>query len=108
MIETQWTTVANEGDFAADDRVRADVDGTALTVFRVEGEYFAIADQCTHARASLSQGLIVGKTVMCPLHGAAFDLTSGAALTLPAVKGVKTFPVRVEGGAVQVSLGSDA
>jgi 3-phenylpropionate/trans-cinnamate dioxygenase ferredoxin component len=108
MSETQWTTVATEGNFAADDRVRADVDGTALTVFRVEGEYYAIADQCTHARASLSQGLLVGKTVMCPLHGAAFDLATGAALTLPAVQGVKTFPVRVEDGAVQVSLGGDS
>ena len=84
------------------------LNGKRIAVFNCEGSYLAIDDYCTHDDASLAEGgLIVenGKCVVeCPWHGAHFDLNSGAALTLPAVKPVKTYPVRIEGDTIEVEI----
>ncbi len=65
---------------------------------------------CTHARALLSDGSFdrVRCTVECPLHGAEFDVRSGAALTLPATEEAATYPVRVREGMVEVDVGGPA
>lgn len=82
---------------------RFDVAGRALCLAAVDGEVFAIDDTCTHAEVSLSEGTIDGTTIECFLHGATFDLRTGAA-TLPAIRPADTFPVSVEGDDVLVSL----
>ncbi len=93
----KWIEFCPVSYFEKEDRKRIDVEGTAgITVFKIENGYYAIEDACTHAVASLSMGIVDGKKVMCPLHGAAFDLESGKALSLPAVKGVRTFAVKIE------------
>jgi 3-phenylpropionate/trans-cinnamate dioxygenase ferredoxin subunit len=66
--------------------VAVDVNGTAVCVARVGDEVFAVADTCTHSDASLSEGEISGFKIECWLHGAEFDLRSGAALTPPATQ----------------------
>lgn len=69
------------------------------------GEYYAIDDTCTHADASLAEGqMLDGCKVACPLHGAIFDIKSGAALTLPAVTPVETYKVTVDGTAIMVEV----
>lgn len=75
-----------------------------IAVFHVNGEFFAIDDTCTHAQASLSAGDIVGNTVECPRHGAAFDVRTGEALSLPATKPVQTYPVRLEGDEILIAI----
>jgi len=62
----------------------------------VAGTLYAIEDVCTHDGGELDQGELDGCRIMCPRHGAYFDVTTGAALTLPAIVPVETFPVRVE------------
>lgn len=76
-----------------------------ISVFNFGGEYYAIDDTCTHADASLAEGRQVGDCkVACPLHGAQFDLQTGAALTLPAVVAVQTYKVTVEGDSIMVEV----
>ena len=72
-----------------------EIEGYAVAVFNVSGEFFAIEDQCTHAEVQLSAGWVDGKCVSCPWHGAQFDLCTGEALSLPAIESVKSFPVHV-------------
>jgi 3-phenylpropionate/trans-cinnamate dioxygenase ferredoxin subunit len=81
-----------------------DLDGRRLLVCRVDGAYYAIDDVCTHDGGSLDQGFLDGTRVECPRHGARFDVTTGRALTLPAVRPVKTYPTRVDDGVVEVEL----
>jgi 3-phenylpropionate/trans-cinnamate dioxygenase ferredoxin component len=76
-----------------------------IAVFNVEGKLFAISDICTHAEASLSEGMVEGETVHCPLHGATFDLCTGEALTPPAFEPVQTFPVVVQENEIYVEVG---
>jgi len=90
-------------DLPEDRGTCVDVGGTAVAVFRVDDGVHAIADQCSHAEASLSEGEVCDGEVECPRHGAAFDVTTGAALTLPATVPVATYRAEVRDGDVFVS-----
>lgn len=97
-----WVDVAPAADFPPGTARTADLDGTAVAVFHVGGGYHAIEDLCSHEAEPLSGGAVEGEEVICPRHGARFCLRTGAALSPPAYEPVAVFPVRVEGGMVQV------
>ena len=80
------------------------LEGLVIALFNVDGKFFAIDDTCTHAEASLSEGSLEGTVVTCPHHGAQFDLKSGNALTLPAVTGVRTYPIKIQGDEIKIVL----
>ncbi len=80
------------------------VEGRPVALCNVNGELYALEDICTHAFAYLSEGGLEGGQIRCPLHGAMFDVKSGEAKSLPAVKAVPTHEVKVEDGQVYVAL----
>jgi 3-phenylpropionate/trans-cinnamate dioxygenase ferredoxin subunit len=92
--------VAKKSEIAPGTTKRVVAGGTEILLCNVEGSIYAIEDVCTHDGAPLDQGELEGKCVVCPRHGANFDVTTGTAMTLPAVLDVKTFPVRVEGDSI--------
>jgi nitrite reductase/ring-hydroxylating ferredoxin subunit len=74
-----------------------------ILVAEVEGEVVAIEDACNHAGASLAEGIRIGKTVVCPMHGYVFDLTTGALLRPRRLcDDQRKFVARVEGEEVSV------
>lgn len=74
-----------------------EVDNVRVALFNLEGEFYAIADVCTHDGGPLVEGAIVnGCEVRCPRHGARFDIRTGAALSFPAFQATATYAVRVE------------
>jgi len=81
-----------------------DVGGYELGVYNCDGEYFAIEDRCSHDDGPLCEGDWDPDrcAVICPRHGANFDLRSGRPLTLPAVEPVGVYPVHVVDGVVVV------
>lgn len=74
------------------------VDGVGIVVTNLAGKYCAIEDQCTHDGGPLGDGKIVGTDIVCPRHGARFDVCSGAVLALPAVEPVPAYTVEVKDG----------
>lgn len=86
--------------------VRVDVEGTPVAVALVDGQVYAIADTCSHADYSLSEGDLdpLECALECPKHGSLFSLQTGEALTLPATVAVATFPVAIRGDEVVVDL----
>ena len=76
-------------------------------IYNCDGELHAIEDRCSHDDGPVCLGEWDEEacTVICPRHGAQFDLKTGKALSLPAYLPVRTFPVRVEDGTVKVDLG---
>ncbi|HEY7329097.1 MAG TPA: non-heme iron oxygenase ferredoxin subunit [Gemmataceae bacterium] len=84
---------------------QAKVGGKTLALFNVDGNFYAIDDTCPHRGASLAEGEIEGQHVVCPLHAAVFDVTSGAHLTPPARSDVACYKVQVVGDEVQVDVG---
>ncbi len=80
------------------------VEDRFVALCNVEGEFHAFEDVCTHQFTHLSEGEFTDSEVKCPLHGAKFDVKTGAAKSLPAVKPVPKHGVRVENGNVYVAL----
>lgn len=81
-----------------------ETDFLVVAVFNLGGTFLAIEDVCTHDGEELTGGPLDGDQVICPRHGARFCIRTGQALTPPAYEPVRTFPVRVEDGAIQVDL----
>jgi nitrite reductase/ring-hydroxylating ferredoxin subunit len=75
-----------------------------FALFNVEGRLHLTDDTCTHGFASLSLGEVKGHTVHCPLHGGAFDITSGEPCELPCTLPIKCYRVWVEGETVVSDL----
>ena len=96
--------VAQKSDIPEGTTKRVEIDGQSLLLCHAGGEIYAIEDVCTHDGGALDQGELMGDQIMCPRHGAIFDIKSGAALTLPAIEPVQTFTVRIEGDAIFVDL----
>jgi 3-phenylpropionate/trans-cinnamate dioxygenase ferredoxin subunit len=78
----------------------------SLGVYNLDGELYAIEDRCSHDDGPLCEGEFDAAEgiVICPRHGANFDIRSGAALTLPAFEPVEVYPVRVEDGVIKVEV----
>jgi nitrite reductase/ring-hydroxylating ferredoxin subunit len=79
-----------------------DVKGKQIALFNVGGEFFALDNACTHEEGPLAEGEISGHTVICPWHGATFDVRSGEVLGPPAYEAVARFSVRVTGTDIEV------
>ncbi|MGA2411218.1 MAG: bifunctional 3-phenylpropionate/cinnamic acid dioxygenase ferredoxin subunit [Candidatus Binataceae bacterium] len=78
-----------------------------IAVYRLEDGFYATADTCSHAEASLAAGDIDLEecTVECPYHASLFEIKTGRVLSMPAVKPVKTYPVKIVDGEVFVEIG---
>lgn len=102
-----YVEVAEVDDVPEDGGRVFEVEGVRVAVFRVDGGFYAIDNTCTHAGGSLGDGGLRGCTVMCPRHGAEFDVRSGEPLDTPvnpADEAVKSYEVRVGDGVVSVEL----
>jgi 3-phenylpropionate/trans-cinnamate dioxygenase ferredoxin subunit len=75
-----------------------------IALCNVGGEFFAVANLCTHDDGPLGQGQVMDHQVECPRHGARFDVRSGQVKALPAVRPIPTYEVKVEGDDVFVDV----
>lgn len=92
-------------------RVFPDVGPEGIGVYNCGGVLYAIEDRCTHDDGKLCEGEwdVERCEVICPRHGARFDIRTGDALTLPAYIPVAAYPVRVrEDGIVVADVGEGA
>lgn len=75
-----------------------------VLIAQFKGDVFAVENLCSHAFARFDEGRLRGFRLMCPLHGACFDIRSGDAMGLPATGPIRSFDVRVENGRVLVGM----
>ena len=99
---SDWVDVAPEDALPPGEWVAADVEGTDIAVFNLDGRYYAIENVCTHDGGVLTGGEVDGNVIICPRHGARFSIITGEVLSPPAYEDLPTFPVRIEAGIVQV------
>ncbi|MGI0046607.1 MAG: Rieske (2Fe-2S) protein [Nitrosotalea sp.] len=72
-------------------------DGKDILIINMNGSFYAMDDTCTHAGASLSEGVLEGSTVTCGWHGAKFDCKTGKLAAFPAkIKDLHSYKVIVE------------
>ena len=80
------------------------IDDKLILLARYQGAVYAIDDVCTHDGAELGDGDVIDGHIQCPRHGARFDLKTGAAVRMPAIIGISTYPVKIEDGGIFVAL----
>jgi len=96
--------VAKVSEIAPGTTRRVVVGSAEILLCNAGGKVYAVEDVCTHDGGPLDQGELEGERVVCPRHGATFDVRTGDALTLPAVLPLMTYDVSVEGDDVFVDL----
>ncbi len=96
--------VAKSSQLPPGGAICVNVKGHQIALFNVDGSYYAIDDTCPHSGGSLSEGDVEGRQIVCPLHGATFDLADGTVLTPPADENVVSYRVEVDGDDVKVEI----
>ncbi len=102
--EYEFVQVAEVGEIPPGERLLIEVDDQPIAVFNVDGKFYAIGDVCTHDGGPLGDGELDGYQIICPRHGARFDIRTGKVITLPAVVDTPWYPVKVEEGWVEIGL----
>ncbi len=96
--------VCATSDIAVGEVKPFDVGGHMISIANVDGKFYAIDDTCTHEQCSLGEGELDERAVVCPCHGAMFDVADGKVLALPAVKDLGSYEVKIEDDNVLVEL----
>jgi 3-phenylpropionate/trans-cinnamate dioxygenase ferredoxin subunit len=100
----EFITVASVDELSNGERLIIDIDGEAIALFNIAGDYYAISDVCSHDDGPVAEGELNEFELECPRHGARFDLRSGSALSLPAVVDIPAYPTRIQGDEIQIGL----
>ena len=98
----EFVKVASLSDIPPGDMVSVKIGTDEVLLINLEGDLHACDDICTHAYANLSEGDLEDGEIVCPLHGAVFDVASGKPVTPPATEALRKFAIRVEGDDVMV------
>lgn len=102
-VTEQYTAVGKTSDVAPGTVRVFVVDGQDVAVANVDGKFCAFADVCTHDNGPLAEGELEDCVIECPRHGARFDITTGQALSMPAVAPLPVYGLKVEGDEIKVS-----
>ncbi len=100
-----YTSLAATADIPAEKSLAVTHDGKKLLICHSVGEFFVIENRCSHAEEPLDCGRVRAGWVACPVHGARFDLATGAAMNPPAKDPIVTYPARIVDGRVEADLG---
>src|SRR5947207_6570681 len=99
-----FVAVADAGQLQESETLRADIEGTVITIAKVDGEIYAFQEFCTHRYGPLSEGALNGVEIECPWHRSCFDVRSGKVTQGPAKVDLKTYPVKTVGAKISVGV----
>jgi 3-phenylpropionate/trans-cinnamate dioxygenase ferredoxin component len=105
--EHRFYQIIRTDDLPNGERLFIEISGQAIVLFNIAGSFFAIADVCSHDNGPLGDGEIEDHQIICPRHGARFDVRDGKVVSLPAVKAISAFPVRIENGFIEIGVRSN-
>lgn len=102
--QCDFLEVASLEDLPNGERLFLDVDGQSIVLFNIAGQIYAISDVCTHDYGPLGDGDLEQYEIICPRHGARFDVRSGKVTALPAVEDIAAYPVRIVDAHIEIGL----
>jgi 3-phenylpropionate/trans-cinnamate dioxygenase ferredoxin component len=112
-VMADWSDVALVKNFGPGKTRLINIGGVDIAVINLAGEYFAIEDVCSHDESPMlgcgleAEDVLNGDEIICPRHGASFNIKTGAPLTPPAYESIATFPTRIFNGMVQIRYNRD-
>jgi 3-phenylpropionate/trans-cinnamate dioxygenase ferredoxin subunit len=104
-MSDNWVEVCAQDDIDEEDVIRFDHAGRTFAVYRSPDDtFFATDGLCTHEKIHLADGLVMDDIIECPKHNGRFSYKTGEAKGAPVCVDLKTYPVKVEGGSVFISI----
>ncbi len=100
--------IAPVDEFPRGERLFLEINGNPIVLFSIADEFLATGDLCTHDGGAIGEGELNGEEIVCPRHGARFNLRTGKALSLPAVVGIPVYPVRIVDDFIEIGLPADS
>jgi len=94
----EFYEIGPSADLPNGERLFVEIGENPIVVFNIAGKYFAIGDVCTHDDGPLGDGLLEDYNIVCPRHGAEFDVRTGKVLMMPAVVDIPAYPVKIVDG----------
>lgn len=101
---SRFIEIARTDEIVPGEAKKVEVEGRMVSLFNLEGSYWAIDDTCPHRGGPLSEGEVEGEVVTCPWHGSEFNIKTGDVLKPPARAGVKSYKVQVEGSIIMIEV----
>jgi 3-phenylpropionate/trans-cinnamate dioxygenase ferredoxin subunit len=102
--ECEFVQIGPLEDLPNGERLFVEVDKKQIVILNLGGILFALGDVCSHDDGPLGDGEVEGMDIICPRHGARFDVRTGEALLLPAAVDIPAYPVRVVDGMIEVGI----
>ena len=100
----QFIKVAKVSEISPGNGKQIDAGGRTIALFNLKGQFHAIDNSCTHVGSSLASGEIIDDDVICPLHGARFNIPTGKVLGPPARENISTYNIRIDGDNIEIEV----
>jgi 3-phenylpropionate/trans-cinnamate dioxygenase ferredoxin subunit len=100
----EFIAVGSIEELKEGERLFIEIDGIPIVILYIRGEYYAIGDVCSHDDGPVGEGNVEGYEIICPRHGARFDIRTGKVLALPAFVDIPAYPVRVVGDQIEIGI----
>lgn len=104
---SDFIRVASTSEIPDPGKLLVEADDRLVVLVHLEGKFYCIDDVCTHDGGPLGEGPLEGPHLICPRHGAKFDVRDGKAVTFPATVPTLSHEVKVEGDEIFVKLNED-
>lgn len=102
--KVDFLEIAPESELPNGERMFVDIGDIAIVIFNIAGKFYAIGDVCSHDDGPLGDGELEDFNVVCPRHGAEFDVRTGKVTSMPAVVDIPAYPVRVVDGTIEIGV----
>lgn len=103
-VSKAWYYAIHADEVEEQDVMPVDLNGQAIAVYRIKDQFYATQDTCTHAQASLSEGVVIDDVIECPIHQGRFCIRTGEPKGGPVTVALRTFPTKEENGRIFVQI----
>jgi 3-phenylpropionate/trans-cinnamate dioxygenase ferredoxin subunit len=100
----EYIPVGSVEELKTGERLFIEIDGKPIVILNINSQYYAFADVCSHDDGPVGEGELEGYEIICPRHGARFDIRTGKALVLPAFVDIPAYPIRLVGHQVEIGI----
>ena len=100
----EYFEIAPVSELPNGERLFVEIEGKSIVIFNIAGQFFSIADICSHDDGPVGEGDIQGYNITCPRHGGEFDVRDGKATQLPAVVDIPAYQVQVRDGTIYIGI----
>jgi 3-phenylpropionate/trans-cinnamate dioxygenase ferredoxin subunit len=100
----QWHEVCAYDEIDEEDVHSFELRGELYAIYHTPTGFYATSGLCTHETARLTEGLVFGEIIECPMHMGRFDIPTGAAKGAPVCVDLITYPIKTQAGKVFIGL----